>query len=105
MTIWQKIQALLTNSWMNSVQYLAAMAHIGWAALIVLSVAMFSDQSYVWTGIFSGVLIVLAACKEFLYDANYELPKQTSADNWEDFFGYVGGTALAWILLLIKALV
>jgi hypothetical protein len=92
---WAK--ARLTNSWMLDVQYLAAMAHSGWAALIVLSAARFLDLKL--TAGVSGGLVAFAAVKEFVYDANFEVPRQTSKDDWEDFLGYLAGIALAWAVI------
>ncbi len=99
--LWNKLKALLTNTWMNSVTYLAAMAHIGWAALILVSVAFVSNTSLATCAYASVGLVVFAAIKEYGYDANFELPKQTWKDNTQDFAGYVGGVALAWGVILL----
>jgi hypothetical protein len=99
----------LTNSWMNSTSFLATMAHSGWSATILAIGILISMPGLpnLWVvSILSGAILLLwAAPKEFLYDANFELPKQTAADNWEDFFGYVGGVAIVWLVILVKWLV
>ena len=109
MTIWQKIAAFVkmvftTNAWMSNVQFLAFMAHSAWFAVALLAVGMFSGYSYATLGIFSLAMVLLAACKEFIYDHFWEVPVQTNADDWQDFIGYVSGLALAWALVLIHTL-
>ena len=94
---WFKIK--LTNSWMNSVIYLAAMAHVGWAALLLLSVHILSARSTRADAWASGALLVFAVMKEFVYDANFEIPKQSFKDNAEDFLGYLGGVVLGWAII------
>ena len=98
--VWEWLKTRLTNRWMNSVAYLAAMAHVGWACLLMLLVALLSGRSIracMWASI---ALVIFAAGKEWLYDANFEIPKQTFRDNAGDFLGYLGGIALSWIILL-----
>lgn len=101
MSFWNRLRALLTNSWMNSVTYLAAMAHIGWAALIVLATAVLSNVHIATCAYVSGGMIVFGLVKEYVYDANFEIPRQTWKNNTGDFAGYVGGVALAWAIILI----
>jgi len=102
------LKAKLTNSWMNNANYLAAMAHSGWAGLILGIVVLFTipglpDLKLV--GAFTGLLLIgWAAPKEFIYDANYEVPEQTFADNMSDFLEYVVGAAIVWAAIGIKAL-
>ena len=43
------------------------------------------------------ILLAAAAVKEFWFDANYETPKQTFLDNFEDFAGYLVGLGLGYI--------
>lgn len=81
------LKKYLTNSWMNETNYLAAMAHVGWAALIVLSAAIFTNSNITRLWEVSAVLIVFAGLKEYVYDANFEIPKQTWKDNTQDFSG------------------
>lgn len=100
----QKLKSAFTNTWMNDVTYLSAMAHSGWGALIVVSTALFSAAFKVRLGI-TGGLVLYALVKEFAYDANFEVPKQSFWDNLEDFVEYLAGIALAWGLLWIKSLV
>jgi hypothetical protein len=85
---------------MNSPVFLAAMAHIGWAALLVLATSVFASP-----GVCADVtlaLVVYAALKEFWWDPSYELPKQTTKDNVGDFLGYVAGLLLAWLVIAAK---
>lgn len=89
----------LTNEWMNETSFLAPMAHIGWAALIVLSVALLTSTNLKICAVVSAGLVVFAGLKEYVYDANFELPKQTFKDNTEDFVGYLGGLLLAWAVI------
>lgn len=96
------LKSVFTNTWMNNVNYLAAMAHIGWAALIIVLAALFSNVSLVWCGWISLAFVACAFVKEYWYDANYELPKQTFADNTTDFLAYVAGVALGWGAIGIK---
>jgi hypothetical protein len=91
----------LTNEWMNEVSFLAPMAHIGWAALIVLATAILSGSNVKACGYASAGLTLFAALKEYVYDANFEIPKQTFRDNTEDFAGYLGGIALAWLIVVL----
>jgi hypothetical protein len=100
-TPWQKFKAWLTahSDFMNSVVFLAAMAHVGWATIIVLApqFVLGTDLKLAtWTSI---ILTAFAAAKEFIYDANIERPVQSTKDNVQDFVGYLGGIALAWILI------
>jgi hypothetical protein len=102
MNIWAKIKAWLTvhSDFMNSVVFLAAMAHVGWGALIVLVpqfVLGIDLRLGVWTSVF---LTAFAIGKEFFWDSNFEKnPPQTFKDNAQDFCGYLGGIALAWGLI------
>lgn len=91
----------LTNEWMNEVSFLAPVAHVGWAALIVLATALLSGSSVKICGFVSAALTLFAAVKEYVYDANFEIPKQTFRNNTEDFAGYLGGIALAWAIILL----
>jgi hypothetical protein len=97
----REVQSPLTNSWMNSPIYLAAMAHIGWATLLILSCSMFL-HTHRWILLASFFLTLFAAIKEFWYDARYELPPQTTKDNVQDFLGYLGGIALAWLVIWLS---
>lgn len=97
--MWSKLKALLTNTWMNNVDYLAAMAHVGWACLIILGTALIASLNVHWMVGMSIGMVLFAGLKEYVYDANFELPKQTFADNTEDFVAYVVGVGLAWAII------
>lgn len=101
--MWSKISTWLTthSDFMNEVNYLAAMGHIGWACLIVLSTALMTSCNMRWCLGISAGMTIFAGCKEYLYDANFERPKQTFKDNTQDFVGYLGGIGLAWAVILI----
>jgi hypothetical protein len=45
-------------------------------------------------------VVIAAAVKEFSFDARFEVPKQTTADNVEDFSGYVSGAILGTLALI-----
>lgn len=72
----------------QNVQWIAFWAHFGVAALIVEHVNHREhDPLYVLT-----VVMILAAVKEFYYDAKYEKnPSQTFIDNLEDWLGWCLG--------------
>jgi hypothetical protein len=103
--VWLKSH--LTNSWMASNEFDAAMAHVGWACLITLATlvvtlaarAPFPRAALPACGWCSGALVVFALVKEYVYDANFEKPKQDFAENTRDVLGYLGGLALAWIVI------
>jgi hypothetical protein len=99
--VWSKIGVWLTahSDFMNEVTYLAAMAHVGWACLIVLSAALFSALDMHWCIGVSIGMIVFGALKEYVYDAHFERPHQTFWMNTGDFIGYLGGIALAWTVI------
>jgi hypothetical protein len=102
-SIWARIGKWLTehSDFMNEVDFLAAMAHVGWAYGIILT-AMFLSGSFRLTEETSIGLILFAAGKEFIYDARWERPPQTFKDNAQDFCGYLGGIAFAWIAIGIQ---
>jgi hypothetical protein len=45
-------------------------------------------------------VILLALVKEFWFDAKFEVPKQTFADNMTDFLGYTLGSIVASLVLI-----
>lgn len=78
------------NTWMNNPQYLAQVGHFLGGGSLMLLITLFSGNiNYTWMVFEVGV--VAAAIKEFWYDANYEIPKQTWQDNVMDFSFYVLG--------------
>jgi len=103
--MWAKIKAWLTtrSEFMNEVGFLAAMGHIGWACLIMLSTALLSNLNMHSCLIASVVIAVFAGIKEFIYDANFEKnPPQNFSMNLGDFAGYLGGIALAWVVIVVR---
>lgn len=99
------LKELLTNSWMNNANVLAQIGHVLFGYALMLTVAYFSNTSFMYLGIFAGALIVYAALKEFWYDANYELPKQTWKDNLLDFSMYMLGLLVGFGIAMIKFLI
>jgi uncharacterized membrane protein YedE/YeeE len=72
----------------ESLQFVAFCAHAGVAAYLLKE---FPSARW-WL---AGGIILFAVGKEFWYDATYERnPPQTSADNWQDFAGYVVGVGI-----------
>jgi hypothetical protein len=90
----------LQNSWMNSVDFLAAMAHALFGCLLAVTLAFFTG-GYLASLIGAGALVLASGVKEFWYDANYELPPQTAADNWTDFAFYQVGSAVGLGLIFL----
>lgn len=73
-------------------KFIAAMAHCWFAAFVVGSAHRWGLDVRIY--VYLTVLIV-AGIKEFYFDARYEKnPPQTTADNIEDFMGYVVGAAI-----------
>jgi len=85
------------NTWMNNPDFLAAAAHLfGALAIIMIAYrALGKKGGLVSTGLF----IIYALIKEFWWDMNYELPKQTFGDAFLDFFSYMAGLVLALIIV------
>lgn len=92
---------ILTNKWMNDPNFLAQSAHFfGSYAAMLTAEALWGHTGSIITGI---VFMLAAALKEFWYDANYELPKQTAFDNILDFSFYGVGTIAGLLVdLLVK---
>jgi hypothetical protein len=82
----------LNNSWMNNPNYLAQVGHVLFAYSLILTLGFYSGHLACYIAL--GVGIPIAALKEFWYDADYELPKQTAWDNILDFSMYVVGAGL-----------
>lgn len=70
--------------------FIASQAHC-WFAFSVVTVA----GHYLPLSLVVAVAITLAAVKEFVFDARYEVG-QTFADNATDFAGYALGVALGY---------
>ena len=87
----------LHNKWMNDPDVLAQIGHILGGYAVVFTAAAFTQEWPYW----AGALMAYAALKEFWYDANYEIPKQTWQDNLLDFCMYGVGAGLgvfvAWM--------
>lgn len=95
---------------MNSVSYLAQVGHFAFAYAVIITVMAISlirDWNW-WPTIGTAIIgMILAGLKEFWFDANYELPKQTFGDNLMDFSFYFLGAAIGMFVsyLLVKNLV
>jgi hypothetical protein len=73
----------LANTWMNNPQYLAQLGHSLGACLVMVVAGMFGGMFAAWIALPS--IVVAALIKEYWYDATYEVPTQTFADNTMDF--------------------
>lgn len=68
----------------QNIQFVAFMAHSGFAATVLLIA-----KGNLWV---AGIGILLALAKEFWFDMKYETsPPQTIMDSVEDFAGYLAG--------------
>jgi hypothetical protein len=101
MSVWAWLKSKLTNTWMNNMDYGWFMAHSGWALSIFLTTALVSHESRAVLGWLSLGGVAAAALKEYVYDANFEIPKQTFADNTKDFLGYCAGITMGWAIALL----
>ena len=80
----------------QSIQFVAFAAHFFAAGYLMMLVAFLCPSWLLWIAL---GITGLAAVKEYVFDAKYELnPPQTFLDNTEDFSGWVAG---AWITYLI----
>ena len=70
--------------------WIAANAHFWFTCSIMMLV-----HGNLWV---LGALVVAAACKEFVFDAKYEVPAQSAFDNWTDFAGYVAGAIVGALI-------
>lgn len=88
------------SSWMTNANYLSASSHIGWALAIVLAArVIFQTHLAVWMTFAIGMLF--AGLKEYVYDANFETPKQSFTDNTIDFITYSIGAVMGLVVSLI----
>ena len=92
------------NTWMNNPQFLAQIGHSLGGLSIILVTAYFT-HGFIPVLVAAGAIVVAAAIKEFWYDANYELPKQTSTDNWMDFGFYMVGMIVGLGVVALKLFV
>jgi hypothetical protein len=86
------------DSWMMNVQIIAQGVHFLLGFSAILLTALIGVLAGYPTGpveVALGVVVVLAAVKEFFYDIVYELPKQTWGDSIMDFAFYLLGAAVA----------
>lgn len=74
---------------MNDPRFLAQIAHALGAYSVVLTAEYFGGHKICI--LFAALFVIYAAVKEFWYDANFELPKQTTFDNVLDFTFYMVG--------------
>ena len=90
------------NRWMNNPQYLAQVGHTLGACLAMVVAAMFGGMYAAWIAL--PIIVVLALAKEFWYDATYELPRQTFADNAMDFGFFCLGAGIGLAIDCLKFL-
>ena len=84
----------------NFFNFVAQMSHFFFGAYFILASALLFGQTSV-LGAFI-ILIIGAALKEFIYDANYENAATRGSDT-EDFIFYVfGGVVGAYPILLLS---
>lgn len=79
----------LHNSWMAHPTFIAQSAHFFSAIAVILTAHHLCGKKPAL--IAAGIFTVCAFIKEFWYDLNYELPKQTVADGILDFCFYMIG--------------
>jgi hypothetical protein len=88
----------LTNTWMNDPTFLAQSAHFFGAIAVLMTASHIFGKEVAL--IIAGVFVVLALIKEFWYDLNYELPKQTVGDSALDFTFYMVGVVVACCFII-----
>lgn len=76
--------------------FIAFNAHCGTTAFLTLC-----TRGSAW---FIVVALALAAYKEFVFDAQNEVPKQTTLDNLTDWLGYAAGAVLGKFAAIIMEL-
>lgn len=80
--------------------FVAFNAHCWFAFAVIFVTAQYVTHTTLY--VLAGACMALSACKEFLFDANYEEnPPQTAYDNATDFAGYVCGIFLALLAINI----
>lgn len=98
------LKSLLKNKWMTNTTFITQAAHALLTAFAIIVCAYFT-KGIVPPLIAAGVAFVYAVVKEFIYDANEEVPVQTSFDNWLDFTFLCLGTAIGLGLVCLKMFV
>ena len=79
---------------------IAQVAHLFSAYSAIFTVLVFCGPR---VGLTVTILaVIVAAVKEFYYDAHYEIPFQAAADNVEDFAVYVLGMTLGWAAYFVS---
>lgn len=91
------LRPYLTNSWMADPDIDAYLAHVFAAATVVLGCDRIWDAK--WESTLA--VIVAAAVKEYWFDMNFELPKQTWGGSTMDFVTYLAGIPLALGILAL----
>ncbi len=89
-----------TNTWMNSVDFLASAAHTLGGAMIVVLATVFFGFAPAWWIAWLGIVIA-AGIKEYWFDSRYELPKQTFYDNTLDFVFYQVGAGAGSVTMAL----
>lgn len=75
--------------WTDNPNFNAQAAHFGVGYGVAMTTMKFAYRKHPVIGIGVSLLfIAYAALKEFWYDANFEIPAQDFASNFEDFFFY-----------------
>jgi hypothetical protein len=85
------------NTWMNNPQYLAQVGHLFGACSVLLTtgiMALALGAGWLPVLVVLAAGVAAAAVKEFWYDMQYELPRQTWGDSAMDFGFYVLGAGL-----------
>lgn len=87
------------NSWMTNYNFIAFMAHSCSALSLMLLTGYLLGST--WTMPMALAIMVFAGVKEFWYDIKYELPKQTVTDGFLDFAGYIAGTFVGSLVVML----
>lgn len=89
----ERLRPYLQNEWMNNANVLAQLAHVAWMYGIVVTFGFLVGQHAAFEA--GGALALYAVVKEWIYDAHFEVPKQTWKDNLLDMSMLWLGIALA----------
>ncbi len=93
------------NAWMTSFDFITQAAHTSLGANVVMLAIVFGHSAAAVLATALAFVLGYAAPKEFWYDALYELPAQTSRDNWTDFAFLTLGAVLGVGVFFLHALV